>query len=64
MKRDSIFKISPHTVSSVKGERDELGFKAFALAHMARLGLPVPPAFVLGTHHCRLWRQDPEHYRK
>jgi len=63
MKRDSIFKISPHTVSSIKGERDELGFKAFALAHMARLGLPVPPAFVLGTHYCRLWRQDPERHK-
>lgn len=27
----------------------EIGFKAHNLARMARLGLPVPAAFVLGT---------------
>jgi pyruvate, orthophosphate dikinase len=30
----------------------ELGFKAHNLARMAALGLPVPPAFVLGTAWC------------
>jgi pyruvate,orthophosphate dikinase len=30
----------------------EIGFKAHNLARMARLGLPVPPAFVLGTAWC------------
>jgi len=50
-------------MSTIKGDVDKLGFKAFALVHMARLGLPVPPAFVLGTPHCRLWRQDPGDYR-
>lgn len=64
MRRDSIFKISPHAISAVMGDRDKLGIKAFSLAHMARLGLPVPPAFVLGTPYCRLWRQDPEHYSR
>ncbi|MFN3984803.1 MAG: PEP/pyruvate-binding domain-containing protein [Rhodocyclaceae bacterium] len=42
-----------------------LGFKAFNLARMAALGLPVPPAFVIGTGWCvsgaplddALWRQ-------
>ncbi|WP_137886174.1 PEP/pyruvate-binding domain-containing protein [Pseudomonas sp. 2FE] len=29
-----------------------LGFKAWSLARMAALGLPVPPAFVLGTGWC------------
>ncbi|MFY7867831.1 PEP/pyruvate-binding domain-containing protein [Roseateles sp.] len=29
-----------------------LGFKAFNLLRMAQMGLPVPPAFVLGTHFC------------
>jgi len=62
MRHGTIFKISPHAVSSARDDRDTLGFKAFALAHMARLGLPVPPAFVLGTPHCRLWRQDPQRY--
>ncbi len=31
----------------------EMGFKAHNLARMARVGLPVPPAFVLGTGFCR-----------
>lgn len=31
---------------------EELGFKAWNLARMAALGLPVPPAFVLGTGWC------------
>jgi pyruvate,orthophosphate dikinase len=29
-----------------------VGFKAWNLLRMAALGLPVPPAFVLGTHYC------------
>lgn len=35
---------------------DELGFKAFNLARLARLGVPVPPAFVLGTGWCRAFQ--------
>lgn len=31
---------------------EQLGFKAYNLARMAALGLPVPPAFVLGTAWC------------
>jgi pyruvate, orthophosphate dikinase len=31
---------------------DSMGFKAWNLLRMAQLGLPVPPAFVLGTHYC------------
>lgn len=31
---------------------EHLGFKAYNLARMAALGLPVPPAFVLGTAWC------------
>ncbi len=29
---------------------DEVGFKAFNLRRMARLGIAVPPGFVIGTH--------------
>lgn len=32
---------------------DAMGFKAFNLLRMAGLGLPVPPAFAIGTAHCR-----------
>jgi pyruvate,orthophosphate dikinase len=35
------------------GDAREMGFKAYNLARMARIGLPVPPAFVLGTGFCR-----------
>lgn len=31
----------------------QIGSKAFGLARLAELGLPVPPAFVLGTDLCR-----------
>jgi pyruvate,orthophosphate dikinase len=50
-------------MGTVKIDQDKLGMKAYVLVHLARLGLPVPPAFVLGTPQCRLWRQDPEHYK-
>ncbi|MDR8402099.1 MULTISPECIES: PEP/pyruvate-binding domain-containing protein [Paraburkholderia] len=32
---------------------EKVGFKAYNLLRMAELDLPVPPAFVLGTHYCR-----------
>jgi len=37
-----------------------MGFKGYNLARMARLGLPVPDGFVLGTALCRDWLNDPE----
>lgn len=37
-----------------------MGFKAYNLARMARLGLPVPQAFVLGTQVCAEHRRDPQ----
>jgi pyruvate,orthophosphate dikinase len=38
------------------GPVGELGFKAHNLARLARLGVAVPPAFVLGTGWCRAFR--------
>lgn len=32
---------------------ERVGFKAYNLMRMDRVGLPVPPAFVLGTEFCR-----------
>ncbi|HEY2831576.1 MAG TPA: pyruvate, phosphate dikinase [Sporichthyaceae bacterium] len=37
--------------------RDVLGGKAFGIAHMLRLGLPVPPAFALTTDECLRFHQ-------
>ena len=42
------------------GSAAEMGFKGYNLARMARLGLPVPDGFVLGTALCRDWLKDPE----
>ncbi len=41
-----------------------IGFKAFNLARMASLGLPVPEAFVLGTGWCHEWLADRESARR
>ncbi len=36
-----------------KPSAETMGFKAFNLLRMAGLGLPVPPAFAIGTTYCR-----------
>jgi len=64
MKHDSIFRIAPQAANSARGEIGAMGGKACGMARMARLGLPVPPAFVLGTPHCSQWHQEPERYKK
>lgn len=38
-----------------KADRDAMGSKAFNLLRMSRIGLPVPPALVIGTHFTRSW---------
>lgn len=40
-----------------------MGFKAYNLARLARLGLKVPEAFVLGTTLCRDYLKDPKQAR-
>jgi pyruvate,orthophosphate dikinase len=64
MKRDGIFKITPRGMGATKADANAMGLKALDLSRMARLGLPVPPAFVLGTPHCRRCYQEPERFRK
>ncbi|KAF0221168.1 MAG: pyruvate orthophosphate [Geobacteraceae bacterium] len=64
MKHDSIFRIDSRGMGAAKGDVEVMGIKAFDLSRMARLGLPVPPAFVLGTPHCRRCYQEPERYGK
>jgi pyruvate,orthophosphate dikinase len=47
-------KLAPRgTPDQAPASAETVGFKAFNLLRMADLGLPVPPAFVLGTHYCR-----------
>ncbi|MDT7838957.1 PEP/pyruvate-binding domain-containing protein [Aquabacterium sp. OR-4] len=46
----------PQSAASVPPP-EAIGFKAHNLARMAALGLPVPPAFVIGTDWCAQARQ-------
>jgi pyruvate,orthophosphate dikinase len=46
-----VFTIGP--ASGAIGGAPEMGFKAYNLARMAGIGLPVPQGFVLGTGFCR-----------
>ncbi len=64
MKHDVVYRITPRLPGAAKGDLELMGAKAFDLARMVRVGLPVPPAFVLGTPHCRRWYQEPERYNK
>ena len=64
MKHDGVFRIAPSRMGAARGSAAEMGIKAFDLARLARLGLPVPPAFVLGTRHCRRCYRAPERFRK
>ncbi|MGK2243617.1 MAG: pyruvate,orthophosphate dikinase, partial [Rhodococcus sp. (in: high G+C Gram-positive bacteria)] len=39
-------------------DRNLLGGKAWSIERMRSLGIPVPPAFVLGTDVCRQYYRD------
>lgn len=45
------------------GGPDEVGFKAYNLWRMSEVGLPIPPAFVIGTRICQEYWRDPEGVR-
>jgi len=47
------FFIDPQVRGQPAGNAAAMGFKAYNLARMAAIGLPVPHAFVLGTGYCR-----------
>jgi pyruvate,orthophosphate dikinase len=64
MKHDDMYRITTNQMATARGDVAAMGMKAHDLSRMARVRLPVPPAFVLGTPHCRQCRQDPERYRK
>ena len=41
-----------------KGLKDLLGGKGANLCEMVRLGLPVPPGFIISTEACRVYLRD------
>jgi pyruvate,orthophosphate dikinase len=50
--RDHLYFVLPG-VPAAEASAETMGCKAYGLLRMARLGLPVPPAFVLDTVLCR-----------
>ena len=51
--RDHLYFVLPGAPVAAEASAATLGSKAYGLFRLARLGLPVPPAFVLGTTLCR-----------
>ncbi|MEC5216288.1 pyruvate,orthophosphate dikinase [Actimicrobium sp. GrIS 1.19] len=49
---DEMYLIDGTTPAPPGASATSMGFKGWNLLRMAQLGLPVPPAFVLGTHYC------------
>ncbi len=50
---ERLFFILPGSSGAQTASAATMGSKAYGLLRLARLGLPVPPAFVLGTAVCR-----------
>ena len=53
-----VFVIAGANAEPLAADANAMGFKAYNLARMASIGLPVPPAFVLGTGYCRTLLDD------
>jgi pyruvate,orthophosphate dikinase len=51
--RSEPFLIGCGIAGGASASAEGLGFKAYNLWRMDRVGLPVPPAFVIGTDYCR-----------
>ena len=48
-----VYLIGPGAALAAGASPDEMGFKAYNLARMAAVGMPVPAAFVLSTAFCQ-----------
>ncbi|MBE0622465.1 MAG: pyruvate, phosphate dikinase [Burkholderiales bacterium] len=48
-----VYLIGPGAALAASASPEEMGFKAYNLARMAAVGMPVPAAFVLSTAYCR-----------
>src|ERR1019366_8856537 len=51
--RDHLYFVLPGAQAPAEASAETMGSKAYGLLRLARLGLPVPPAFVLDTPVCR-----------
>ena len=53
-----IFNFKSKYLKKIKNPKNILGGKGANLAEMGRLGLPVPPGFIISTEVCRLFYQN------
>ncbi len=53
-----IFSFGEKKNKKIKNSRNILGGKGANLAEMARLGLPVPPGFIISTKVCELFYRN------
>ena len=44
--------------ADISADRDRLGGKAAGIVHMLKMGIPVPPAFVITTDECHRFQQS------
>lgn len=56
--RDHLYFVLPGAPVPAEASAETMGSKAYGLLRLARLGLPVPPAFVLDTALCRQYFED------
>ena len=55
MRSKSVTKLVYDFTEGNKDLKDLLGGKGANLAEMTRLGLPVPPGFIISTESCRVY---------
>ena len=53
-----IFNFKSKDVRKLKNPKNILGGKGANLAEMGRLGLPVPPGFIISTRVCHLFYEN------
>jgi pyruvate,orthophosphate dikinase len=53
-----IFNFKSKYLKKIKNPKNILGGKGANLAEMGRLGLPVPPGFIISTEVCHLFYQN------
>ena len=53
-----IFSFKDKKIQKIKNPKNILGGKGANLAEMGRLGLPVPPGFIISTEVCDLFYKN------
>jgi pyruvate,orthophosphate dikinase len=53
-----IFSFKDKKIKNLKNPKNILGGKGANLAEMDRLGLPVPPGFIISTNVCELFYKN------